>query len=152
MKWLHSVISANDAENLLKSVAGSPLKAVQMAGQDKQELYQELLGDFLDVIALKKDPVATAGGWAKQDTKELLLWMCGWVIDMLRLQMVTEPPSLLNQDQKQRLHSVAIETNTKRLYEALSHIYDARSNIDATLNNQMMLERLLLALVKCRRT
>jgi hypothetical protein len=65
--------------------------------------------------------------------------------------MVTEPPILINQEHKQRLHIAASETNTKRLYETLSHIYDARSNIDATLNNQMMLERLLLALVKSRR-
>jgi hypothetical protein len=65
--------------------------------------------------------------------------------------MVTEPPTLLNRQQKQRLQSVANQTNTKGLYEALSHIYDARSNIDATLNIQMMLERLLLALVKSRR-
>jgi hypothetical protein len=78
--------------------------------------------------------------------------MCGWVIDMLRLKMVTAPPILINQEHEQRLGDVAKETDTKRLHEALSHIYDARSNIDATLNNQMMLERLLLALVMSRRT
>ena len=150
-QWLQTIIPDSDSEAMLQSVAGSPLKAVQMAGQEKQESYQTALNDFLEVLALKKDPVVTAGSWVKQDSKEILLWMCGWVIDMLRLQMVAEPPTLLNQEQKQRLLSVANQTNTKGLYEALSHIYDARSNIDATLNIQMMLERLLLALVKCRR-
>jgi DNA polymerase-3 subunit delta' len=149
-KWLESIIPDGDAESLLQSVAGSPLKAVQMAGQEKQELYQEMLNDFLDVVAMKEDPVTTAGRWVKQDIKETLLWMCGWVIDMLRLQMISDPPNLINQEQKKRLHGAAMETNTKRLYQALSHIYDARSNIDATLNSQMMLERLLLALVKSR--
>lgn len=151
IQWLQTIIPNSDAESMLQSVAGSPLKAVQMSGQEKQESYQAILNDFLDVLALKKDPVATAGNWVKQDSKEILLWMCGWVIDMLRLQMVTESPNLLNQQQKQRLQSIAYETNTKGLYEALSHIYDARSNIDATLNIQMVLERLLLALVKSRR-
>ncbi len=150
-QWLQTIIPDSDAKSMLQSVAGSPLKAVQMAGQQKQESYQSILNDFLDVVTQKKDPVATAGSWVKQDSKEILLWMSGWVIDMLRLQMVSEPPTLLNQEQRQRLQSVANETHTKRLYEALSHIYDARSNIDATLNSQMMLERLLLALVKSRR-
>jgi len=149
--WLQSIIQEGDAETLLKSVAGSPLKAVQMSSQEKRELHQESLDAFLDVVALKRDPVATAGKWVKHDLKELLHWMCGWVIDMLRLQMVTDPPTMINQDQKQRLHAAAMETNSKQLYEALSHIYDARRNIDATLNNQMMLERLLLAVVKSRR-
>lgn len=149
--WLESIVQEGDAETLLQSVAGSPLKAVHMSSQDKKEHHQETLDDFLDVVSLKKDPITTAGTWVKHDLKELLHWMCGWVIDMLRLQMVTEPSILINQDQKQRLQGAARETDTKRLYEALSHIYDARSNIDATLNNQMMLERLLLALVKSRR-
>jgi DNA polymerase-3 subunit delta' len=150
-QWLQTIIPDSEPEAMLQSVAGSPLKAVQMAGQEKQESYQTVLNDFLDVLALKKDPVVTAGSWVKKDSKEILLWMCGWVIDMLRLQMVSEPPTLLNHEHKQRLLSVANQTNTKGLYEALGHIYDARSNIDATLNIQMMLERLLLALVKCRR-
>jgi hypothetical protein len=122
-----------------------------MAGQENQETYQKMLDDFLEVVALKKDPIVIAGSWSKQNVKETVHWMCGWVIDMLRLQMVIEPPVLLNQDQKQRLQGAANTTNTKRLYEALGHIYDAISNIDATLNSQMMLERLLLALVKSRK-
>ncbi len=149
--WLESIIPEGDAETLLQSVAGSPLKAVQMANRDKQDLHQEVLNDFLDVVTMKKDPVATAGRWSKHDLKELLYWMCGWVIDMLRLQQVVDHPALINRDQKNMLLSVAMQTNTRRLYETLGHIYDARSNIDATLNTQMMLERLLLALVKSRR-
>ena len=150
-QWLQTIIPDGDTESMLQSVAGSPLKAIQMAGQEKRELYETIFSDFLDVIALKKDPVATAGSWVKQDSKEILLWMCGWVIDMLRLQMVTEPSTLLNREHKRDLQEVADATNTRKLYEALSHIYDARSNIDATLNSQMMLERLLLAIVKSKR-
>ncbi len=148
--WLESVTPDIDAETILQSVAGSPLKAVRMSSQDKQDLRQEILDDFLNVVALKKDPVATAGSWVKHDLKDILHWMCGWVIDMLRLQHLTEPPALINREHKQRLLCAARDTDSKRLYEVLSHIYDARSNIDATLNNQMMLERLLLALVKSR--
>ena len=148
--WLESVIPDTDTEALLQSVAGAPLKALQMASQDKQELFLKTFDDFLDVVTLKKDPVATAGNWMKQDIKEILRWMCGWVIDMLRLQQVAAPPSLINMEQKQGLLQASVATNTKRLYETLSHIYDARGNIDATLNEQMMLERLLLSLVKSR--
>ncbi len=148
--WLESVIPDTNTEALLQSVAGAPLKAVRMASQDRQELFQETLGDFLDVVSLKKDPVGTAGNWMKHDIKEILRWMCGWVVDMLRLQQVAAPPALINPDQKQRLMQASRATNTKRLYETLGHIYDARSSIDATLNEQMMLERLLLSLVKSR--
>jgi DNA polymerase III subunit delta' len=149
--WLKSIVQEGDAETLLKSVAGSPLKAVQMSSQNRQKQHQEMLDDFLAVVSQKKDPITTAGTWLKHDQKEILHWMCGWVIDMLRLQMVAEPSTLINQEQKHVLLGAAKATDTKRLYEALGHIYDARSNIDATLNSQMVLERLLLALVKSRR-
>ncbi len=149
--WLESIIPNIDAVSMLQSVAGSPLKALRMSSQDKQDHRQQMLDDFLNVFSLRDDPVATAGKWLRHDLKEILHWMCSWVIDMLRLQQASEPPVLINRDQKQRLLGAAKEANTRLLYDFLSHIYDARSNIDATLNNQMMLERLLLALVKSRR-
>ncbi len=150
-EWLQALMPESDPEVLLQTAAGSPLKALKMSDQESMELRQKLLSEFCDVLTLKRDPVVTAGSWLKQDLREILNWMCGWVIDMLRLQTVPQPASMINPDQRQRLLDAVRVTDTRRLFQALDHMYEARRNVDATLNDQMTLERLLLALVKSRR-
>jgi DNA polymerase III subunit delta' len=151
-EWLQTILPDCDPEVLLQTAAGSPLNAVKMSGKDASELRQKLLDEFLGVLSLKLDPVAVAARWVKQDLKEILNWMCSWVIDMLRLQMAPLPATLINPDHQQRLQETAKELDTKRLFQALNHVYDAINDVAATLNNQMTLERLLLALVKSRKS
>lgn len=151
-EWLQTILPGADPEILLQTTAGSPLNAVKMSGKDALELREKLLGEFLGVLRLKLDPVAVAARWVKQDFKEILHWMCSWVIDMLRLQMAAQSTALFNTDQRQRLQETVNELDTKRLFQALSYLYDAKSDVAATLNNQMTLERLLLALVKSRKS
>jgi len=151
-QWLQNVLDEGDPELLLQATGGAPLRALKISDPETMGLRQKLLDEFLDVLALKQDPVIIAGRWFKQDLREILHWMCSWVIDMLRLQAVSQPANLSNPDQRQRLLEMVKSMDSKRLFQALSHIYDARSNVDATLNGQMMLERLLLALVKSRKT
>jgi DNA polymerase III subunit delta' len=150
--WLRSVLPDSDPEVLLQAAAGSPLTAVRMSGKDASELRHKMLDEFLGVLRLQLDPVAVAAIWVKQDLKEILHWMCSWVIDMLRLQMATQSVALFNTDHRQLLQKTAGELDTKRLFQALSYLYDAKSDLAATLNNQMTLERLLLALVKSRKS
>lgn len=151
-EWLQTILPDSDPEMLLQPVAGSPLKALKMSDHEALELRRKLLDEFLDVLALKQDPVVAAGKWVKQDLREILHWMCSWVIDMLRLQMAPLPATLINPDQKQRLQETSKDLDTKRLFQALNHVYDARNDVAATLNDQMTLERLLLALVRSRKS
>jgi DNA polymerase III subunit delta' len=151
-RWLQTVLPDADNEVMLQAAAGAPLKALKISGPETVELRQKTLDEFLGVLALKLDPVLIAGRWFKQDLREILNWMCGWVIDMLRLQAVSQPAGMINPDQKKRLQEMVESLDQKRLFQALNHIYDARGSVDATLNGQMMLERLLLVLVKSRTT
>ncbi|MCP4128044.1 MAG: DNA polymerase III subunit delta' [Gammaproteobacteria bacterium] len=150
-EWLQPLTPESDPEVLLQTAAGSPLNALRMSDPESMELRQRLLSEFCDLLTLKLDPIVVAGRWLKQDLREILHWMCGWVIDMLRLQVVPQPAIMINPDQRERLLDLVRIIDTKRLFQALDHIYEARGNIDATLNDQMTLERLLLALVKSRR-
>lgn len=149
-EWLLALQPDSDPEVLLQTAAGSPLKALKMLDGESMELRHKLLDEFFDVLTLRQDPIVIAGRWVKQDLREILHWMCGWVIDMLRVQVVPQPAVMINPDQKQRMLETVKMMDTRRLYQALDHVYDARNNVDATLNGQMMLERLLLALLKSR--
>lgn len=151
-EWLQTILPDSDPEVLLQTAAGSPLNAIKISDKDASELRQKMLDEFLGVLGLQLDPVAVAAIWVKQDLKQILHWMCSWVIDMLRLQMASQAVALFNLDQKQRLQHASDELDTKRLFQALGHVYAATSDVDATLNNQMTLERLLLALVKSRKS
>ena len=77
--------------------------------------------------------------------------MCGWVIDVLRLQVGAQLVVMINPEHQTSLKSVADLLDVKKLHLTLDYIYDAMRNVDATLNKQMTLERLLLALIKSRR-
>ncbi|MCP3670849.1 MAG: DNA polymerase III subunit delta' [Gammaproteobacteria bacterium] len=150
-EWLQTLKPESNAKVLLQTAAGSPLKALMMSDPERMELRQELLGEFCELLTLRQDPVVLAGRWLKQDLREILNWMCGWVIDILRLQVVPQPAIMINPDHRGRLLDVVRVIDTRRLFQALDHIYEARGYVDATLNDQMTLERLLLALVKSRR-
>ena len=83
------------------------------------------------------------------DGRLLLEWLCGWVIDLLRLQTSPQPPHLFNQDQAQALHRTADKLNSGVLHRYLGLVYAARGLIDGNLNPQLVLEKLLIEWRAC---
>ena len=80
--------------------------------------------------------------------------MNGWLIDLIRLKMVTDTPILINFDKKEHLQQLASTLELKGLYKLLDKLLDATRTIGSQLNTHLVLEDLLLASisVKSRKT
>ncbi len=149
--WLESCSSSGDAKNLLHLAGGAPLKALRMDDAETLTKRLELLKTFIDLGQDRLDPVKIAAEWSKQDLTQLMEWLTGWIIDMLRLQVTEQPPSLYNWDQKQALQRFAQQLNSGLLQRFLIQVYEVRDLIQGNLNPQLMLEQLLIDWHACLR-
>jgi DNA polymerase-3 subunit delta' len=149
LAWLEGKISHSDSVTLLSLASGAPLLALELDDAELLAARENMLKQFLALGNPRQDPVALAGVWNGFDSQLLLEWLCGWVIDLLRLQTVAQPPHLFNQDQAQALQGVADKINSEALHRYLGLLYDARGLIDSNLNPQLLLEKLLIEWRAC---
>ena len=149
VEWLQKRVHNGDPQTLLDLAGGAPLKALMMDDTEVLAQRRETLQTFLGLVNERLDPVKLAERWTKYDSKRLLEWLTGWVIDMLRLQATSHPPLLFNRDERQALQVLAKRLNSQSLQRFLGQAYEVRNLTDSNLNLQLMLERLLLAWQAC---
>lgn len=145
IEWLQGVSGDCEAELLLGLSGGSPLLARRYAAPEVLVQRARMLDEFVEILAGRQDPVAIAARWEALDLSQVLQWVTGWVIDMLRLKSTDEPPRLYNPDQIKRLNSLAQAIEFKEIYGLLDRLYEASRLKDSQLNPLMLLEGLLLA-------
>ncbi|MDJ0805491.1 MAG: DNA polymerase III subunit delta' [Gammaproteobacteria bacterium] len=147
--WLTERVASGDPESLLALAGGAPLLALDMLGDDTITKRQSAFKAFIDLSQARIDPVKIAAEWSKQDDKQLLEWLTGWLVDMLRLQVTGQPPLLYNREDKQALQRMAQPLNSAALQRFLLQVYEARRLTDNNLNSQLMLEKLLIDWYAC---
>jgi DNA polymerase-3 subunit delta' len=150
LNWLSGKLEHGQAETLLALASGAPLLALSLDDPELLASRDEMLRAFIALGQRREDPVALAQAWSGFDLRLLLDWLAGWIIDLLRLQAVTQPPQLYNRDQTQALHALADKLNSGALHRYLAMVYEARALVDSNLNPQMALERLLIEWHACQ--
>jgi len=147
--WLEAQGGAGDPDLLLDLASGAPLLALELADPELLQLRKTMLGEFVSVLEGKQNPVDIAARWHKQELKRVLIWISGWIIDILRLKSTSETSTLLNPDQRRSLQAIGNTLEFNGLYEVLDEVYEAIGNLGGQLNTQMLLEGLLLRLRAC---
>jgi DNA polymerase-3 subunit delta' len=149
LAWLADKIGEHDGATLLALASGAPLLALELDDGELLAARERMLKQFLALGDPREDPVALAGAWQGFDGRLLLEWLCGWVIDLLRLQATAQPPQLFNQDLAQALQRSADKLNSGVLHRYLGLVYEARGLCDGNLNPQLVLEKLLIEWRAC---
>lgn len=149
IQWLESQACSGDAGTLLHLAGGAPLKALGMDSAETLGRRLEMLKAFIELGQDQRDPVKIVAEWSKHDTRQLMEWLTGWIIDMLRLQVSNQPPLLYNWDQKQALQRIAQQLNSELLQRFLIQVYEVRNLTESNLNPQLMLEKLLIDWQAC---
>jgi len=144
LAWLGDRLQHAGPEVLLDLAAGAPLRALQLDDVQQLALRQQVFREFQDLAQGKRDPVAVAAGWQKQDPGQLLDWICSWIVDLNRLKLDPEPPMLINRDLKQSLNVLAKPLKLKALQDFLKQVYEVIALQGSQLNSQMQLEALLV--------
>ena len=145
--WLAPQIGQQDATLLLSLASGSPLQALALTQGDALKVRSAVLDEFCKVLARKTDPVSVAARWNTLQLPQLLGWMSGWLIDLIRLKMVPATENLINRDQKERLQALALAIELKALYALLDKLLDATRTLGSQLNSHILLEDLVLTSV-----
>lgn len=143
-EWLKSQLAGGDANMLLDVASGSPLLALQLSEGEMLAIRSGVLSDFSRVLARKCDPVDAAARWSKLDFSQLIQWLNGWLIDLIRLKMVPNLQTLINSDQKEHLQQLSLTLELKELYGLFDKLLDAARAVGSQLNTQLLLEDLLL--------
>ncbi len=149
--WLEKQGSAADPQTLLSLAGGAPLKALALDNAETLAARREMLHAFVGLGGKRTDPVKLAADWSKYDIRQLMGWLTGWVIDMLRLQASRQPPLLFNRDERQTLQDIAERLNSHLLQRFLGQVYEVGKLTESNLNPQLMLEKLLIEWNACLR-
>ena len=132
------------AETLLDLASGGPLEAVKLAENDILERRSSHFSGFNEIAGGNHEPTKLAAEWLKNGLKQPLYWLSTWIMDIIRLKMVSQPPRLTNPDLKADLQHFAERLNLTRLYEFQEKITETLRLSESQCNEQMLLESLLI--------
>ncbi len=144
--WLRSRLAGPQDEKLLLNLtAGAPLQAVKLAEAGLLEQRMEMLAQFSEVFAGRRDPVAVAQQWVRQNQiHPAVFWVNSWVMDIIRLKFASDPPSLVNSDAVKQLRMLARGVDKLPLSAYQKRTASALHQLQASLNGQLLLEELLI--------
>ena len=145
MQWLSQFVESDQSEILLSLVNGAPLAALALHESKALEQRQVLFKAWLDVAECHLDPVEIADKWVDLSAQVLLLWITGWIIDVIRLHCHPKIESLNNPDFRVGLQALAQRLNLTQLFTFFDLLLEARKLVDSQINQQLMWEEILIA-------
>ncbi len=146
LRWLSEHLAPGQAaETLLELAAGAPLTALALADGVAAGRRTEMLADLEQLLSGQGDAVSIAAKWLKLDAKESLYWLYGWTVDMVRLRLGGDAPTLTNPDLQRRLAALACPLDGRQLFRQLDKVSEALRLLDRQLNEQLLLEDVLIS-------
>lgn len=138
-------MSETSLEQALDLADGAPLRAVEMANTGSATRRIEMLEALEKVVAGRSDPIEISKKWLKLEIKEALYWVYGWLVDMVRMKVASQPPYLANADIAPRLNKIAANIELLQLYQQLDQVSEALRLADnASINAELLLEGVLV--------
>ncbi|HEC13293.1 MAG TPA: DNA polymerase III subunit delta' [Acidiferrobacteraceae bacterium] len=143
-QWVGKSNGKNNNELVLGLAAGAPLRAQAYTEDGFLEHRKQMITDVTGLTQGTADPVSCAKRWQDFGVNNVLAWLQGWVIDLIRLAMSNRPPLLNNPDVGTQLKDSARTFNLKRLYSFLQVVSEARAQSGAVLDDGLLLEDVLI--------
>ena len=147
LAWLVSQagISAEQAALLLDLAAGAPLQALATHAEQGLEARQQRWQQWQGLLQGREDPLALAAQWSKESDQTTLVWMQGWISDMIRISSSGDAALLRNADLRPGLAQLAQGHRCATLYQHLDRVTHALRTAGAGLNRQLQFEDILVA-------
>jgi DNA polymerase III subunit delta' len=142
--WLSRQIPSADAEVLLATAAGAPLRALDMGSGGILERRNTVFQWYREIAGRSVDPVQIAENLSAFPLQQGLDWISGWTIDMIRLAMVPSVGFLGNPDFRSALQAEAQKLDLMELFQFYEHLTQYASTIDSPVNVQLALESILI--------
>lgn len=153
LAWLQTQgLSDVNAKLLLELAGGAPLAALALAESGFLDQRTVLLDDMDKLANGQGDPLACATRWKPLGAERCLLWLQGWLNDLIVTAMQVGGVRLHNPDLGARLQAVEKRLDLKQLFEFSEGVARGRSLLGGPLDEQLLLEDLLIRWTElCRR-
>ncbi len=151
LAWLRSRdLSESDARLLLGLAGGAPLAAQLLAESDFLAQRAALLEDVERLVGGQADPLACAARWKSLGAERCLLWLQGWLSDLIRTTMRTGPGQLHNPDVQTRLQALEKRLDLRQLFRYADVVAQGRALLGGPLDEQLLLEDTLIRWMELR--
>lgn len=144
LTWLAEQAPGEDLGLRLRLAQGAPLRALREFDGTWLDQRRRCLAAWRAVATGEQDPVAAAAELGTLGLKAVLEWLASWMCDLLRLMVDAEAVRLTNLDQAKDLSALAQRMPPAAGHRLLQRILEARSLVDSTLNQQLLLESLAI--------
>jgi len=153
LAWLQTQgLSGANARLLLELAGGAPLTALALSESSFLDQRAVLLDDMEKLASGQGDPLACAARWKPLGAERCLLWLQGWLSDLIVTAMQAGTARLHNPDLGARLQAVEKRLDLKQLFQFSEGVARGRSLLGGPLDEQLLLEDMLIRWTElCRR-
>ncbi len=133
-----------NARLLLELAGGAPLAALALAESGFLDQRTALLDDLEKLASGQGDPIACAARWKPFGAERCLLWLQGWLSDLIVTAMQVGTARLHNPDLGSRLQAIEKRLDLKQLLLFSEGVARGRSLLGGPLDEQLLLEDMLI--------
>jgi DNA polymerase-3 subunit delta' len=152
LAWLQAQnLSNEEAKLLLGLAAGAPLAAFAFANTAFLDQRTTLLGDMANLANGQGDPLACATRWKSLGIERCLLWLQGWLSDLIVTSMQADAAHLYNPDLRPHLQALENRLDLKQLFRFAESVARGRSLLGGPLDEQLLLEDMLICWTELHR-
>jgi DNA polymerase-3 subunit delta' len=146
LAWLQvqSLPDAADPGLLLDLAGGAPLAAATLAESGFLGQRTALLDDLEGLAGGQGDPLACAARWKPLGAERCLLWLQGWLSDLVIIATQADAAHLHNPDLRPRLQALEKRLDLKQLFRFADGVARGRSLLGGPLDEQLLLEDLMI--------
>jgi DNA polymerase-3 subunit delta' len=137
-------LSDANARLLLDLAGGAPLAAFALAESGFLDQRTDLLEDLEKLASGEGDPLACAARWKPFGAERCLLWLQGWISDLILTAMQVGRARLHNPDLGAHLQDIEKRLDLKQLFLFSEGVARGRSLLGGPLDEQLLLEDLLI--------
>lgn len=145
LAWLQTQnLTSGEGRLLLDLAGGAPLAALALAESGFLDQRKALLEDMEKLASGEGDPLACATRWKPLGAERCLLWLQGWVSDLIITAMQVSTARLHNPDMGSRLQALEKRLDLKQLFQFSEGLARDRSLLGGPLDEQLLLEDILI--------
>jgi len=137
---------------LLSLASGAPLEALNLGKEGFLGERDRLVRDIEALLGGNTDAVTCAGRWKQAGSERCLLWLQGWLVDLVRIRFSPGTPALHNPGTEPRLQALEKRLNLNQLFCIADQVAQARSRLGKALDEQLLLEDVLLYVTETAQT
>ncbi len=150
LAWLaeQAGVDSEMAPLLLRLGDDAPLRAQQLAESGVIEQRADLLKMLQALARGEMTPVQVAEREKKIAVTDILQWLSGWNMDMIRLQYNPQPAHINSPDLLEQLRPLAQQIELQKLYKYFDKLIEASRLARTQVNQQLLLEETLVGWIR----